>query len=114
MRRAGRVGTVVIAALCLSLGAFGCSDDGDAGDEPTDPVLAQGRDVYRQHCAQCHGSRGGGGAGVRLADVVAARYPDIQDHIAVIRDGREGMPAFGERLSPEEIEAVARWEREGF
>jgi mono/diheme cytochrome c family protein len=51
---------------------------------------------------------------VKLAGVVAARYPNIDDHIAVIREGRTGMPAFDERLTPEEIEAVARWEREGF
>jgi mono/diheme cytochrome c family protein len=52
---------------------------------------------------------------VKLAGVVAARYPDIEDHMAVIREGKGGrMPKFGDQLSPEEIEAVARWEREGF
>jgi mono/diheme cytochrome c family protein len=51
---------------------------------------------------------------VKLAGVVASRFPNIEDHIAVIRDGRQpGMPGWGDKLSPEDIEAVARWEREG-
>jgi mono/diheme cytochrome c family protein len=41
------------------------------------------------------------------------RYPDIADHIAVVRDRRRGMPAWEDALTPEEIEAVVRYEREG-
>jgi mono/diheme cytochrome c family protein len=105
------VGSAVVAAA-LGLGACG----GGGGAEqatPSDPVLAQGQQVYKDHCARCHGSRGGGGAGVKLAGVVAQRYPDIEDQIAVIANGRANMPKFSEELSPEEMEAVARWEREG-
>jgi mono/diheme cytochrome c family protein len=40
------------------------------------------------------------------------RYPDIADHI-VVRDRRRGMPAWEDALTPEEIEAVVRYEREG-
>lgn len=109
-----RAALAVVSALCAIALPLACGG-GDGGEVPTDPVLALGRDVYRGNCAQCHGSRGGGGSGVKLADVVAARYPNIDDHIAVIRDGRSPrMPKFGDRLSREEIEAVARWEREGF
>jgi mono/diheme cytochrome c family protein len=109
----GAVGSLVLAT---SLMAVGCGGGDDDSSVPSDPVLAQGRDVYRSQCAQCHGSRGGGGSGVKLAGVVAASYPNFEDHVAVIRDGKGSgrMPAFGDRLSPEEIEAVARWEREGF
>lgn len=113
MGRTWRVSALVLMSL-LALAACGGGDDnGDAA--PSDPVLARGQEVYRQNCAQCHGSRGGGGSGVKLAGVVASRYPNIDDHITIITDGKGGgMPGFGEKLSPEDIEAVARWEREGF
>jgi mono/diheme cytochrome c family protein len=103
----------LVVATALVLAACGSSD---SGSTPTDPVLARGQDVYKKNCAQCHGSKGGGGSGVKLAGVVAARYPNIADHVAVIRDGKGSgkMPKFGEKLSAEDIEAVARWEREGF
>ena len=105
---------LLLALIVPILAACGGGDDnGDAA--PSDPVLARGQDVYRQNCAQCHGSRGGGGSGPKLAEVVASRYPNIDDHITIITDGKGGgMPGFGEKLSPEDIEAVARWEREGF
>ena len=38
-------------------------------------------------------------------------FPDPQDQIAVVTHGRGGMPAFGERLSPEEIAAVVDYTR---
>jgi mono/diheme cytochrome c family protein len=39
-------------------------------------------------------------------------YPDIDDQIAVIENGRGSMPAFGGSLSPEDIRAVAEYERQ--
>jgi mono/diheme cytochrome c family protein len=95
------------------LAACGSGSGGEAA-VPDDPVLARGQQVYKDNCARCHGAKGGGGAGVKLAGVVAARYPDISDHEAVIENGKGGnMPSFKNQLSPEDIEAVARWEREG-
>jgi mono/diheme cytochrome c family protein len=101
-----------VVATALVLAACGSSEPEAT---PSDPVLARGQEIYRKNCASCHGSKGGGGSGVKLAGVVASRYPNIEDHETVIRDGIEpGMPGWGDRLSPEDIEAVARWEREGF
>ena len=79
---------------------------------PTDPVLAQGQKVYNAHCATCHGKSGNGGAGPKLAGVVAERYPNIADQEAVIANGKGGMPAWKNILSPADITAVARYERE--
>ncbi len=39
-------------------------------------------------------------------------YPDIADQIAVITNGRGSMPAWGSALEPDQIEAVAKYERE--
>jgi mono/diheme cytochrome c family protein len=80
---------------------------------PSDPVLAKGYDIFQANCAACHGTTGGGGIAPKLKGVVATRYPNIADQIAVISNGRMNMPAWKDRLSADEIEAVARYEREG-
>jgi mono/diheme cytochrome c family protein len=91
-------------------------------NEPTPPpaanpevVAAAGADgaaVFGQRCAGCHGGDGSGGIGPRLAGGrVVANFPDPQEQIAVVTNGRGGMPAFGERLSPEEIAAVVDYTR---
>ena len=101
-------------------------------DAITDPVLAQGEQIYGT-CAGCHGSSGQGGTGPPLSGgEVLLTFPDPQDHIAWVTEGspgggtpygspdrpggqqisQGGMPAFGEQLSEEEIIAVVRYERE--
>ena len=80
-----------------------------------DVVAAAGADgaaVFGQSCAGCHGGDGSGGIGPRLAGGrVVANFPDPQDQIAVVTNGRGGMPAFAERLSAEEIAAVVEYTR---
>jgi mono/diheme cytochrome c family protein len=86
---------------------------GDSAPRPTDPVLARGYDVYQDQCASCHGAGGGGGSAPRLKGVIAGRY-DVETHTRIVVDGVGArMPAFGERLSAEEVDAVVRYEREG-
>jgi mono/diheme cytochrome c family protein len=71
-----------------------------------------GAAVFANRCASCHGSDGGGGLGPQLSGGrVVARFPDIADQIAVITNGRGGMPGFGSRLSAQEIAAVAEYTR---
>ena len=112
MLRTGRV----ILASCLhivSAGVFSaCSSGGSPEAVPSDPVLALGQQIYKANCASCHGQKGGGGIGTKLAGLVAKKYPNIADQEALIANGRGSMPKFGSRLSAEEINAVARYERE--
>ena len=71
-----------------------------------------GAAIFGQRCAGCHGGDGSGGIGPRLAaGRVVANFPDPQDQIVVVTDGRGGMPAFGERLDPAEIAAVVDYTR---
>lgn len=78
-----------------------------------DPVLVEGRDIYARNCASCHGTAGDGGVGGQLSGgEAAAKYPDIEDQIELVANGRDNMPAYAGRLSAEELEAVVRYTRE--
>jgi cytochrome c oxidase subunit II len=109
--------TVQVNAWFFSLAALASgallASCGDSPQRPTDPVLARGYDVYQDQCASCHGTGGGGGSAPRLKGVIAGRY-DVETHTRIVTGGVGArMPAFGERLSPEEVDAVVRYEREG-
>ena len=109
---------VITALIAVSLAGGACSSGGvpevPAGPDGTpDPVLVAGRQVYVERCANCHGDDGGGGRGSELSDgLLIERYPDVAEQVAVVFEGVRGMPAFGEALSVEEIEAVTRFTRE--
>lgn len=109
---AGRVALTALSGLLAVM--VGCSGGGDgagpAVDEAYDPeVLAEGKWVYDQTCAACHGRSGGGGIGPELR-TVAGRLT-FDEHVEVIRRGRGSMPAFSATLTAEQIEAVAAYER---
>jgi mono/diheme cytochrome c family protein len=100
-----------VLALC-TLGVAAC-----AGEPPEvtvdDPELVTGRAIYGASCASCHGADGGGGVGSRLdgAALVVA-YPDIDDQIDLVLNGRDRMPAFIGRLDRDQVQAVVRYTRE--
>jgi mono/diheme cytochrome c family protein len=106
--RALFAGLVVVALATL----FAACGGGGAPATPSDPVLAQGQQIYTRNCASCHGQGGNGGMGPKLAGVVAKVYPNIADQEAVISNGRGSMPAWKGKLSADDITAVARYERE--
>jgi len=103
---------LVIVLAAVTVAALACSS-GEAGPKPSDPRLAQGWQVYKDHCATCHGPDGGGGAGPKLAGTVVADFPNIGDQITVIENGKGAgaMPAWKGTLSTDEIEAVAEYTR---
>jgi mono/diheme cytochrome c family protein len=105
-----RVG-ILLGAVGMAVAAGAC---GGGPATPDDPVLAQGQQIYQARCASCHGANGGGGLGPRLAGRMTERFPAIDDQIALVTNGVRGtnMRAFGEVLTPEEIEAVVRYTRE--
>ena len=103
---------LVLAALVLALGAC-TSDGGPDVDLSGDPELEKGQAVYNTNCARCHGPGGGGGVGPALDDgQMTEKFPDIEDQIEIITSGVGSMPAWEGTLSPDEIRAVARYERE--
>src|SRR5690606_38323208 len=89
----------------------------------TDPaVVALGREVYYEHCAACHGERGrGDGPGAAglyppPADLTAEHFFHHSDHrlLEWVTHGIPGsaMPAFKDRLTLEERQAVISFIRQ--
>jgi len=84
----------------------------DYGDPPPpattdDAVLAAGERLYREHCLRCHGGSG----------ISNRRYPDLrrlprayyEQFDAIVLEGSVatlGMPAFGDRLTPDDAAAI--------
>jgi cytochrome c551 len=107
----GAVAVVVVIAVVVAIVVAGGGSDGggSTSTQTFDPAI-----VYRIRCGGCHGVDGSGGVGPKLADgAIAAKYPNIQDEIDIVTNGRNAMPAFKDRnMSREQIEAVVRYTRE--
>jgi glucose dehydrogenase/cytochrome c5 len=75
--------------------------------EATPAQLAMGEEVYNRNCALCHGPQGRGVAtGTAPALVSTAGLEDVRN---LITRGAPEMPAMGAILTPEQIDAVARY-----
>ena len=104
-------GLTLVAGVTLVAACSGGSSSSPAAPSG-DPVLVEGQQIYSQNCASCHGAAGQGGYGAKLAGVVTVKYPNIDDQIAVITNGKGSMPSFSKKLSAEQITAVTRYTRE--
>ena len=102
------------ATLVAGLALAGAACTAAAVEAPAgDAELQLGQSVYTRNCASCHGATGAGGRGLKLNEgEVLDKFPAVDDQISVIADGRGTMPAFGGRLSEEDIAAVTRYTRE--
>jgi cytochrome c6 len=97
-------GILKVAAVCaLMLGAVGAwaQDSGEA--------------VYKLKCAMCHGADGTANTPAGKAfnaasykDPAVMKTPDA-DLIAVVKNGKNKMPAFGTMLTDAQIKAVVAY-----
>jgi mono/diheme cytochrome c family protein len=69
-----------------------------------------GAELYRLHCAACHGSDLSGGVGTSLAAGTGAAALDDSAYRVVIREGTTGMPASS--LDARRIDAVIAYVRQ--
>jgi mono/diheme cytochrome c family protein len=69
--------------------------------------------LYQNNCAKCHGANGEGSKGPNLtSEKKQAKWKDSDEKlIKKITNGDWGMPAFGKKLKPEEIKAIATYVR---
>jgi mono/diheme cytochrome c family protein len=83
-------------------------------DNPLE-VLALGERLYNSTCIVCHGENGSGGSGPVLnSQQVLSNKSDEQIRDTVINGGRRpnsSMPAFGDRLTAVEIDALVSFVR---
>ena len=71
-------------------------------------------ELYKTHCAVCHGESLRGGLGSSLVDEEWVHGSGDEDIAKVIREGavKMGMPSYEEILTPEEIRAMVIYIRE--
>ena len=86
--------------------------EGHAGQAPAEPEDSgegnadAGQEVFSDNCSGCHGLSGtGGNGGPDITMRPAAR--NVDDVMAIVRNGRAGMPAFRDTLEPQQIRDVA-------
>ena len=81
------------------------------------PAQAQGAaDTYKAKCAMCHGPDGTGSAMGKKMGAHDFTGPEVQkmsdaDLTDVITKGKGKMPAYGEKLKPEEIKGLVAYIR---
>ncbi len=89
----------------------------------TPDQFAAVRTTYEKNCKLCHGANGTGGP-VKLDDGTKLKVPSLReghalkhpdsDFVKQITKGGDGMPAFGDKLKPEEINDLIRFIRHEF
>lgn len=80
-----------------------------------DELLAKGEQVYIQNCAACHQADGSGVPGAFPAIVKSPiAMGDVSLHIDRVVNGGQGMPPFGEQLTPVDVAAVVTYQRNAF
>ena len=96
MGMTGRIAGVGAALVALLLSPAALADDA---------LLASGKGLYKQFCSHCHG-----------IDMVSAgtssydlrKYPKDRrdDFLRVLHEGKGAMPAWGDILKPDEMDAL--------
>jgi cytochrome c6 len=74
--------------------------------------LAKGAQVFSSNCAACHIGGGNvinGAKTLKKADLGQYGMASLEAIQTQIRNGKAAMPAFGSRLTDEQIEAVAAY-----
>ena len=108
MRKQGILGGIVFAALAgFGIALFAAEPHPSA--------------TYVQYCAKCHGEDGKAqtpkGKQLKAQDFTDAEWQDDktdEDLVKVVTEGGEDMPAFGKKLSPEQIEKLVKEDVRGY
>jgi mono/diheme cytochrome c family protein len=124
--------SLALASAALLLLMAACETDKTVNTPPsktpalvasTPDQFAAARTSYEKNCKLCHGASGDGGP-VKLDDGTKLKVPSLReghalhhpdsDFVKQITKGGDGMPAFGEKLKPEEINDLVRFVRHEF
>ncbi len=116
--------TAALSLLLLFIGVLcflaGCASKGPVTIKDANKPAAQGdaRGLFLENCIVCHGKNGRAhtfhGWLVGAQNLTSAKWQDETSDAQIIHaitTGPSVMPAFGKKLSPSEIEALARYVR---
>lgn len=78
------------------------------GMTTADPSSVSGKTIFDDNCAVCHGATGTKVSGWKSA-VKKMTQAQVE---SVVRNGRDGMPAFGSTLTSQQIQAVAAYAKQ--
>jgi mono/diheme cytochrome c family protein len=111
------VATIAVAAAFVLGAACGGKSQPNVAPQPKgkladDAELVLGRQVFVANCQRCHGARGQGQVGPKLAGVVTGSFPNVQNEINFVSNGSGAMPAWKDKLNASQIKAVVRYTRE--
>ena len=89
----------------------------------TPDAFAAARATFVKNCQKCHGEQGKGGP-VKLEDGTKLKVPSFReghalhhpdsDYLKQINKGGGGMPAFKDKLTPQQIDELVRFIRHEF
>ncbi|HET8707581.1 MAG TPA: cytochrome c oxidase subunit II [Pseudomonadales bacterium] len=77
-------------------------------------LMAEGEKVYNARCAACHQANGSGLPPMFPAlkgSLIANNKERLADHISIVLNGKNAMPAWKSQLKPKELAAVITFER---
>ena len=117
--------TIVFAIACNAPSDHNATHNSSAAPAvktATPDEFAGARAIFLKDCVACHGENGQGGT-VKvdegtlkvpsLREGHALKHPD-SEFIDQIREGGDGMPAFKDKLKPEDMNSLARFIRHEF
>ena len=93
------------AAICCLIMYFGACG-GDTSTTSSGDSNVDGKTIFSQYCAICHGEDGKREAN-GAKDITTSQMP-LKERIALIKSGKNLMAPFEGTLSPEQIEAAAK------
>lgn len=99
---------LVLGSLLVLVGCGGEGGDSGGSFDSGGTAGGDGAAVYRRNCAICHGADGERETNPSLVvSVPVSSESELTD--VVTNGGVRSMPAFGSRLSEEEIDAVVQF-----
>ena len=122
----------VVVTLAFGLACNRSATDGPAQTQPstssspqpgvTADELAATRAVFKEHCVTCHGDNAAGGRvqvegrEIKVPNLTGehARKPTDERIAEKISEGDDEMPAFKDKLTPQQIQELVRFIRKEF
>lgn len=100
------IAVVAVVIIVVAVGAYYMYARPSAGPttSPTKPAqVLDGQKLYTDNCSPCHGAKGVGGSAKALTASNADRTKIEKGNVD------KGMPAFGDKLTPDKITAILEY-----